>query len=73
MDDTKTEFPQVLLNMAKVEAHNAAMARAGDLCAAKAEDEQNRVDAECKCDGTGDYSAYHSLRYVEKEILALKK
>jgi len=72
VDHTKTGVPfSQYLGSERVKAHDDALNIAANLCKAKAEDEKDRVDNSCECDGTGDYSAYHSLKFVEAQILEL--
>lgn len=59
------------LGAAMISSQNETCELAANICEAKAEDEKDRVDNECECDGTGDYSAYHSLKAVAKQIRAL--
>ncbi len=68
MDASKTGIPTSYLELVRLEVRNNTLTIASNLCSAKAEDEKNRVDDQCECDGTGDYSAFHALRFVEKQI-----
>jgi len=69
MDDTK--ITPINLEFIKAEGYHMGITEAATICRGLAIAEKERVDVECDCDGTGDYSGFHFFKEGERQILAL--